>query len=69
MFYAALGRLHAATLSLRTDAGQGTVEYVGLMLLIAAVLSGLIAAGFRGDAGIAKTIAEKLKNALEAVKG
>ena len=68
MLYDALARAHAATLVLRRQGGQGTVEYVGLILLVSVVLAGVVAAGFKGDAGIAKAITEKLKDTIGAMK-
>ena len=68
MGYRAMGRLHAALLRER---GQGTVEYVALILLVAVVLAGVVAATRKssiGDGGIARTIVTKLKDALESVK-
>ena len=67
--HAALGRLHAAALALRGTRGQGTVEYVGLILLVSVILAGVVAAGFKGDAGIAKAITEKLKDSIDGVGG
>lgn len=73
MVYGFLGRVHAAihaTLrQARLQAGQGTVEYVALILLIAAVLAGVIAAGqgLKGG-GIAQTVVGQLKDAIEGVK-
>lgn len=50
------------------ERGQGTVEYVGLMLLLATLLTGVVvAAGKLKDAGLAKTIAAKLKETIDAV--
>ncbi len=67
--YEVMGRLHAALIGLRDERGQGTVEYVGLILLIAVVLAGVVKAanGFTDDQGIATTIVEKLKGAIEGV--
>ena len=73
MFYEVLGRLHAAAVSTtrgtRGQSGQGTVEYVALILLIAAVLAGVIAVGqgLKGG-GIAQTVVGQLKDAIEGVK-
>lgn len=49
-------------------AGQGTVEYVALILLVAGVLAGVIAAagGLKGG-GIAQTVVGKMKAAVEQV--
>ena len=49
MGYRILGRLHAelhhnAVRALRAERGQGTVEYVALILLVAAVLAAVVAA-------------------------
>ena len=74
MGYRILGRRHAAlhTTSLRLAAtpGQGTVEYVALILLVAGVLVGVIAAGkgLKGG-GIAQTVVAKLKDAIDGVGG
>jgi hypothetical protein len=70
MGYRLMGRLHAAALTApRRDAGQGTVEYVGLILLIAAVLAAVVLASRKlGDNGIAKIIVSKLTQAIEGLK-
>ena len=67
--YASQGRAHAALVRVARDVrGQGTVEYVGLMLLLATLLTGVVvAAGKLKDAGLAKTIAAKLKETIDAV--
>jgi len=71
--YSILGRVHAAIHTTLRDArgqsGQGTVEYVALILLIAAVLAGVIAVGqgLKGG-GIAQTVVGQLKEAIEGVK-
>jgi hypothetical protein len=65
--YELMGRAHAA---LAAERGQGTVEYVGLVLLLAVLLAGVVAAGKDlKDAGIANAIATKLKGAIESVGG
>jgi hypothetical protein len=79
MGYELMGRLHAGLLrgaaAVRDRAGdargQGTVEYVGLILLLAVVLAGVVKAahGFSDDKGIAKTIVDRLKGAIEGVGG
>jgi hypothetical protein len=63
-----MGRTHAAVLSLRGERGQGTVEYVGLILLIAGVIGAVVAFGgtFKGD-GLGKVIVDKLQEAIEGV--
>ncbi|MEI6663054.1 MAG: hypothetical protein WCL20_01965 [Actinomycetes bacterium] len=50
--------------------GQGTVEYVALILLVGAVLAGVVAAtrGKQfGASGIAEAIVKQLKKALDSV--
>jgi hypothetical protein len=51
MGYELMGRAHAAWLALGRERGQGTVEYVGLILLIAVVMAGVVKAsgGFSDD--------------------
>jgi Flp pilus assembly pilin Flp len=67
--YELMGRAHAALTTLRDERGQGTVEYVGLILLIAVVLAGVVKAanGFSDDKGIATAIVDKLKQAIDDV--
>jgi len=69
MGYELMGRVHSALTGLRGERAQGTVEYVGLILLIAVVLAGVVKAadGFSDDQGIASTIVEKLKKAIDGV--
>ena len=67
--YELMGRAHAALAVARSERGQGTVEYVGLILLIAVVLAGVVKAadGFSDDKGIATTIVTELKKAIGSV--
>lgn len=70
MPYRTLGWIHAHLARLGGDQrGQGTVEYVGLMLLLAALLSGVVLAakGMKDGGGLAKEIADKLKDTIESV--
>jgi len=71
VIYMAQGRLHGFLVGLRKDTrGQGTVEYVALILLVAAVLAGVVAAtrGKQfGASGIAEAIVAQLKKAVQAV--
>jgi hypothetical protein len=71
MGYRILGRVHAAAVSaLHRQGGQGTVEYVALVLLIAGVLAAVVAAGHKmNGAGIAETIVGKLKESIDSVGG
>jgi len=72
MGYRVMGLAHANLHHLRTrlssDHGQGTVEYVGLILLIAGVLAAVVAAG-RGTegGGIAGKVTTELEKAIESV--
>lgn len=53
------------------ERGQGTVEYVALILLVAALLAGVVAAtkGTKfGTGGIAETIVDQIKSALKNLK-
>jgi hypothetical protein len=63
--YELMGRTHAA---LVRERGQGTVEYVGLILLLAVLLAGVVkASGSFDDTAVADTIVKKLKSAIESV--
>ncbi len=72
MTYRLQGRIHATIHGWRgrlsESCGQGTVEYVALILLVAGVLAGVIVAGksLKGG-GIAQTVVAKLKEAIDAV--
>jgi len=70
--YSLLGRIHAALLGLRREHGQGTVEYVALILLVALVMAGVVAAmkGFRTDEGkeLGDVIIGKIKDAVRKVE-
>ena len=70
------GRVHAALLSAkpphREARGQGTVEYVALILLVALVMAGVVAAmkGFKTDEGqeLGDVIIGKIKEAVRKVQ-
>ncbi len=70
--YRLMGRVHAALSALRREAGQGTVEYVALILLVALVMAGVIAAmkGFKTDEGqeLGDVIIGKIKDAVRKVQ-
>ena len=57
---------------LRSSAGQGTVEYVALILLVALVMAGVVAAlkGYKTDQGkdLGDAIVGKIKDAVDKVK-
>ncbi len=79
MIYALMGCLHAAVAErVRTirmlaegQRGQGTVEYVGLILLVSLLMVGMVAAmkGFNGKQGqeLAGLIVDKIKEAVDQV--
>lgn len=56
---------------LEDQTGQGTVEYVGLILLVALLMVGMVAAmkGFQGAQGLelAETIVDKIRQAVNKV--
>lgn len=69
MPYRTMGWIHANVARLwREQTGQGTVEYVGLMLLLATLLTGVVAAAasLKGG-GVAKEIADTLKETISKV--
>ena len=65
MLFELLGRMHAR---LADPTGQGTVEYVGLVLLVAVLIAGVVkASGGFSDTGIADAVVKKLKAAIAGV--
>ena len=64
--------LHRALCRARGAAGQGTVEYVALILLVALVMAGVVAAmnGFKTDEGqaLGEVILSKIKQAVRKVQ-
>ncbi len=74
--YSAMGYAHAtlarASARLRAELGQGTVEYVALILLVALVMAGVVAAmkGFKTDEGqaLGDAIIDKIKQAVQRVE-
>ena len=79
MFYALMGyaqakvewRLRAIRSLLAGERGQGTVEYVGLILLVSLLMVGMVAAmkGFNGRQGteLASLIVDKITEAVDKV--
>lgn len=68
MFYERMGRLHAAVARAGGERGQGTVEYVGLVLLVAVLIAGVVkASGSFSDTGIAEAVVKQLKRAIDGV--
>ena len=63
--YEWMGRAHAW---LMQERGQGTVEYVGLIMLIAAVLAVVLTGtGALKSGQVANAVVDKLKMAIEKV--
>lgn len=71
MIYGVMARIHVLLArTWRGQSGQGTVEYVALILLVAALLAGIVAAtkGTKvGNGGIADAIVKQMRKALDAV--
>ena len=79
MLYALTGYVYTAVWqrarairdALEGGRGQGTVEYVGLILLVSLLMVGMVAAmkGFNGKQGteLAEVIVEKIKQAVNKV--
>lgn len=79
MFYSQMGRTHAALATAvaktrsecQRSSGQGTVEYVGLILLVSLLMVGMVAAmrGFSGQQGteLAELIVDKIQSAVDKV--
>ncbi len=79
MYYRSMGRLHAAAADrsgrisnrIAGEGAQGTVEYVGLILLVSLLMVGMLAAmkGFSGRQGteLAELIVDKIQSAVDKV--
>ena len=79
MGYAMMGYVHAASAGrlesirqrLAADRGQGTVEYVGLILLVSLLMVGMVVAmkGFSGRQGteLAELIVDKIQSAVDKI--
>lgn len=79
MYYRSMGRAHAALVSgsarlrprVAARDAQGTVEYVGLILLVSLLMVGMLAAmkGFSGRQGteLAELIVDKIQSAVDKV--
>jgi len=69
--YDAAERRVRAIRRLAGESGQGTVEYVGLILLVSLLMVGMVAAmkGFNGKQGteLADVIVDKIKEAVDKV--
>jgi hypothetical protein len=72
MGYRMMGRAHALALRARSrlagSEGQGTVEYVALILLVAGLFATVVVAagGVKGK-GIADAVTDKIKATIEGV--
>ena len=70
-YAAAASRARRLARRLVSERGQGTVEYVGLILLVSMLMVGMVAAmkGFNGTSGteIAEVIISKIKQAVNAI--
>lgn len=72
MGYRIMGFAHAQAAWLRgrltAETGQGTVEYVALVLLVAGLMAGMVVAGrsLHGN-GIDKAVADRIKDTIGTV--
>jgi hypothetical protein len=69
MAFELMGRAHARLVrAWMGTSGQGTVEYVGLVLLVAVLIAGVVkASGGFSDTGIADAVVKKIKGAIAGV--
>ncbi|MBK8294855.1 MAG: hypothetical protein IPK93_08860 [Solirubrobacterales bacterium] len=79
MVYEVMGHAHAVGVyrgaqvrrALGEQSGQGTVEYVGLILLVSLLMVGMVAAmkGFSGRQGteLAELIVDKIQSAVDKI--
>jgi hypothetical protein len=74
--YRALGFAHATThhelhkvhrALIARDDGQGTVEYIGLILLIAGIMAAIVALKTKSGTDLGATIVGKLKDSIDGV--
>ena len=64
----AMHRTRRGARRLASEVGQGTVEYVGLVLLVAVLIAGVVkASGGFSDTGIADAVVKKIKGAIAGV--
>ena len=70
MPYRMMGWAHLRALrALHREDGQGTVEYVGIMLLIGTVLTAVVAARDDNNFSLHTTIINEVKDAIREVGG
>jgi hypothetical protein len=68
MPYRIMGWAHVRALrALRREDGQGTVEYVGIMLLLATVLAAVVGAAKGNAFELHETIMKEIKEAIDKV--
>jgi hypothetical protein len=60
-----LHRAHRALIA--RDDGQGTVEYIGLILLIAGIMAAIVALKTKSGTDLGATIVGKLKDSIDSV--
>jgi hypothetical protein len=74
--YRALGFAHATAhhqlqnthrALITRDDGQGTVEYIGLILLIAGIMAAIVALKTKSGTDLGATIVGKLKDSIDGV--
>ena len=74
--YRALGFAHATTHHhlhrahrslIAPEDGQGTVEYIGLILLIAGIMAAIVALKTKSGTDLGATIVGKLKDSIDGV--
>jgi hypothetical protein len=70
MPYRIMGWAHVGAMrALRREDGQGTVEYVGVMLLLATVLAAVVKIANNNHFGLHTTIINEVKEAIGNVGG
>jgi hypothetical protein len=70
MPYRMMGWMQVRALrALEREDGQGTVEYVGIMLLLATVLAAVVKVAHNQDFSLARTIVGEVKDAISGVGG
>jgi hypothetical protein len=68
MPYRIMGWAHVRALrALRREDGQGTVEYVGIMLLLATVMAAVVKISKNNNFSLHTTITKEIKDAIGTV--
>ncbi|HWT92936.1 MAG TPA: hypothetical protein VN238_08065 [Solirubrobacteraceae bacterium] len=72
MPYRLFGSIHATTYSLlhrlRGERGQGTVEYVAIILLVATIFAAVIGVASSGSFNLHTKITQKITDVIEGLK-